>query len=169
MKKVVLLVFGLLMFCSVGLTIGASTNVISSNPGYMTYQNGRFGYTIDYPSNFIIRSSAGNGDGITLASPDNQTTLSVYGGNNSGLNAKDYYNLTVKNIKGELGYNTLEDTWYVVTWRENGRIYYEKMIVGSASYNGFTFSCPEEQKSWYDSILTNVERFFRHGNINCPG
>jgi uncharacterized OB-fold protein len=143
-------------------------NQIQGQETYRTYRNGRFGYTIDYPGNFIQISSAGNGDGITFSSPDKQAVLSVYGGNNS-TNTKGYYDLAIKKVKGELGYNILKDTWYVVTWKEDGRICYEKMFVGSTSHNGFTFSFPEEQKSQYDNLVINLERSFQRGDTNHSG
>lgn len=153
-------------------TIGvqpALTNVVvasSKFPGYETYKNGRFGYSIDYPSNFVLVNSAANGDGIRLVSPDKEGILTVAGGNNVTMKIKDLYDLDIKHVKGETGYNVLENSYYVLTWKENEKINYEKMFVGTGSHNGFTFSYPEDQKSQYDDVITKLEASFQPGDTS---
>lgn len=46
---------------------------------FRTYQNGRFGYVIDLPSDFRTVRVPENGDGIGLESVDGRTKLSVWG------------------------------------------------------------------------------------------
>lgn len=143
--------------------VASEVKASSKYPGYKTYNNYRFGYSIDYPGDFIRTMTAANGDGIEIASPDKQATLKVAGGNNGTLNIKDLYDLSVKGIKGELGYNILEESWFVLTWREDGRINYEKVFVEKGIHYGFTFSYPEDQKAQYDDLVTKIEASFGCG------
>ncbi|MGZ2484850.1 hypothetical protein ACVITL_003373 [Rhizobium pisi] len=47
--------------------------------GFKTYENGRFGYVIDLPSDFKTVLTPENGDGIGLESADGSAKLSVWG------------------------------------------------------------------------------------------
>lgn len=148
---------------------GASEVVPSSKfQGYKTYKNYRFGYSLDYPDDFIRTRAAANGDGIELASPDKRATLIVSGGGNGIMKIKDFYDLHVKNIKGELGYNIIRSSWYVLTWKENGKINYAKEVVETNYHYGFTFSYPEDQKSQYDDVVERLEESFQGGVRSGP-
>ncbi|CCM75337.1 hypothetical protein [Rhizobium mesoamericanum] len=46
---------------------------------FATYENGRFGYSIDLPTDFKTVLTPENGDGISLESSDRSTKLSVWG------------------------------------------------------------------------------------------
>jgi hypothetical protein len=138
----------------------------SQDQGYKTYKNYRFGYSIDYPGDFIRSVTAGNGDGIELTSPDKKANLTVFGGNNSEENIKEFYDSDIANIKGELGYTVLKSSWYAITWKGNGKINYEKMFVGLGSHNGFIISYPEDQKPQYDDIVTKLEASFKAGDTS---
>lgn len=131
---------------------------------YKTYTNARYGFSISYPANFIEGKSPTNGDGLRFTSPDNQATLSAAGGNVGNLSTRDMYEMSKRSIKGTIGYNVLEDTWYVLTWKENGKVFYRKDFVGSKSHNGFTFSYPESMRGQYEPIVEELERSFKRGN-----
>jgi hypothetical protein len=62
-------------FTVVGYLLLATTAFAGSKP----YENGRFGYVIDLPSDFRIVSTPDNGDGLGLASADGSAKLSVWG------------------------------------------------------------------------------------------
>lgn len=51
----------------------------ASAADFRTYENGRFGYTIDLPADFKTVQTPDNGDGIGLESIDKSAKLSVWG------------------------------------------------------------------------------------------
>ena len=138
--------------------------VVTSGGGYKNYTNARFGYSISYPADFEVAVDPANGDGMRFASPDKQAVLSVYGGNLLNRTASDLFETSKKSINGALGYNVLESDWFVLTWKENGKLYYKKELVGSKAHNGFTFSFPESMRGQYEPVVEELERSFKRGN-----
>ena len=78
--------------------------------------------------------------------------------------ARDMFERDKKNIKGVIGYNVIESDWYVLTWKEDGKLYYQKELVGSKAHNGFTFSFPESMRGQYEPVVEELERSFKRGN-----
>ena len=137
---------------------------VTSGGGYKNYTNSRFGYSISYPADFEVVVNPTNGDGVRVASSDKQAVLSVYGGNMVNRTARDMFERDKKNIKGVIGYNVIESDWYVLTWKEDGKLYYQKELVGSKAHNGFTFSFPESMRGQYEPVVEELERSFKRGN-----
>lgn len=139
----------------------------SSIPGFTRYTNGRFGFSIDYPQTFVAQEPPQNGDGIKLTSPDGEAVLIVAGGNNSGFTLREYYDMSLRDIHGELGYQRIGGNWFVITWKAGDqKLGYLKMFVGSGSQNSFTFTFPETQKPEYEEVVTRMEKSFRPGKID---
>ena len=142
-------------------------NIVSGNialsQGYKTYKNNRFGFSINYPETFIAGNAPANGDGLSFKSSDGRASLSVSGGNNSGVTMNEYFLLM---SKGKTVNSVSGDNWFTISWKENGVITYCKMFVATATHNSFIISYPEEQKSQYDSIVSTLEESFKPGNID---
>jgi len=136
-----------------------------STSGFQTYTNNRYGFRIVYPESFVAQQPPENGDGLTLKSEDGKATLTAWGMNNSGFTLKEDFDRSIKDIHGELGYNTMGRNWFVVSWTDGETLGYTKEFVGGASENAFTFTFPAEQRSQYDSIVTIIERSFKPGDI----
>jgi len=130
-----------------------------------TYTNERFGFSIGYPQSFVAKEPPENGDGITLTSADGSAILTVSGSNVSGIALPEYYDTVVKSIRGELGYHTASKSWFVLTWKDGGRLTYQKTFLGDGSENSFMFSFPEDQKPAYDDVIGKIEKSFRHGDL----
>lgn len=151
-----------------GPTIHADTEGFTQsrlNPGFQTYTNSRYGFRIDYPESFISQQPPENGDGLTLKSEDGKAELSVSGMNSAGFTLKDEFDRAVKDVHGELGYNRMGSTWFVVTWTDGDSMGYTKEFVGPASQNSFTFTFPVDQRPQYDSIVTRIEKSFKPGDL----
>ncbi|NLE25212.1 MAG: hypothetical protein GX625_07710, partial [Clostridiaceae bacterium] len=136
--------------------------------GYKRYKNDRFGFTIDYPRNFIAKEPPQNGDGITLNSPDGRATLTVFGQNNSsGATVRQYYEMSIKETHSGSGYRKIKGNWYVITWKDSSNMLnYLKMFVGNGSLNGFIFRYPISQKIAYDDAVIRMEKSFMPGNLD---
>jgi hypothetical protein len=133
---------------------------------YNTYTNGRYGFTIDYPNQFDIGMPPANGDGLHFTSKDGKAELVAYGSNNvMDETAKSLYEAELADIKN-VSYKFFKDNWFVLSWIENGTVYYERTIVGAGSMNSFIFSCPEEQLDQYYDVIEHISKSFKKGNIN---
>lgn len=149
-------------------------NNLSHAAGYSIYANKKYGYSIAYPDSFILDPNRSpNEDGVRLVSKDKQAALSVDGTSVGDSNIRELYEFTKTAVKGtpgykgtgQVGYNVLGETWYVVTWSANGKLYYKKEFVGSQSRNRFTFSFPEKMREQYEPIVIEMEKTFKAGDL----
>jgi len=92
-------------------SLGADNFKSNNISGFKTYVNGRFGFSILYPQNFVSNKPPANGDGLRFTSPDGNAALVAYGSNNANFSLQELYNMEIKNIKGELGYKDMGDNW----------------------------------------------------------
>lgn len=69
---------------------------------WLSYQNSRFGFSLKYPPNFTATESQ-NGDGVTLASPDNpKMTIRAFASNNAlSQDLTQYLNWVRENLNKE--------------------------------------------------------------------
>jgi hypothetical protein len=146
---------------------GASSNSVQqANPGSKTYTNSRYGFQVDYPESFVPQQPPENGDGLTFNSQDGKALLVVSGGNNPGFTVEDEFYKAIKNIHGQLGYKEAGRSWFAVSWTDGDNIGYTKEFVGLRSLNTFTITFPVERKAEYNSIVTNIEKAFRPGDLD---
>ncbi len=132
---------------------------------YNTYSNGRYGFSIDYPNQFDIGMSPANGDGLHFTSRDGKAELVAYGSNNvMDATANSLYETELANIKN-VSYKFFKDNWFVLSWVEDGTVYYVRTIVGTGSMNSFRFSCTEEQLDQYYDVIEHISKSFRKGYI----
>lgn len=133
---------------------------------YKYYTNSRYGYSAQYPANFVLGAQSQNGDGIRLNAPDGKASLIMYGSNNSRhVTARNEYERLLAQKSGKLGYKAYGETWFVVTWEENGRLYYHKAFVDKGSINVFEICFAKAQKDYYDDVVTHIEANFKAGNL----
>lgn len=114
---IILILFG------VGLIILKSTK-----GGWKTYSNARFGYSVDYPTNWKESTEAENGDGKPLYRDDENEIL-VYASNMpsnfSNLGAgSERRNITLKDGRPAIELKNLKGkTSYIVYFNDSGRQY----------------------------------------------
>jgi tetratricopeptide (TPR) repeat protein len=132
---------------------------------YKLYTNGRYGFSIKYPSFFIMGESPANGDGITMHSPDNSVELTVFGSNNVfNETAASSYNKLI-NESSNITYKTQQGNWYVVSGIEGDKIFYEKYVVGNGSINAFIIKYPSSKTKEYDSTVNILNSSFETPEI----
>jgi hypothetical protein len=138
-----------------------------TQPGYRTYHNARFDYSISYPADLLIpQGESVNGDGQRFLSKDGRTELLVYGSPNSldqTLNdvltqaserSPDHPNRVVT-------YKVLRADWFVVSGTENGRIFYQKTMLRDSTFKTFRIEYDESKKPTFDSITAFIARSFK--------
>ncbi|MDD2443597.1 MAG: trypsin-like peptidase domain-containing protein [Desulfotomaculaceae bacterium] len=131
--------------------------------GWSRYANQRFGFSIEYPSDFIKGPAPQNGDGMTFYNKTAVLTVSAYYNySNKGINELyDYYK---SYMSGNITYSPIGGTWFVISSDNNGKLIYQKIILNEDVVNQFTFVFPKNQKDYYVPIVDHLESTFRSGN-----
>jgi hypothetical protein len=148
----------------------ASTD-LDENPvqEFSSYTNSRFGFAIEYPSSFVAKQPPPtNGDGITLTSQDGEASLVIAGSNNDGFTLLQGYHTALDSIgsESELGYHKIGGSWFVISWRSQETLGYQKTFVGKGSQNSFRFTFPESQRGQYEQITIKLEKTFKPGQLD---
>lgn len=112
-KKTLLLIF-LIICLSLGLYYlvrqGRSQNIDQNNQTaiFLTYENSRFGFSIQYPKNWQLGEAPTNKDGREISSADNQAECRAYGFLNTLTNDSgqaqtldQYVDWVAENARGE--------------------------------------------------------------------
>lgn len=136
----------------------------SQIPGYFKYINGRYAFSIEFPQTLYIAFAPANSDGATFTLPDGQAQLRISGGWNSvGATTTQEYVSDMQRVEGEIGYSAKGDDWYVITWKSNRMIYYQKTFISNRYRNSFVFVYPASENYLYEEVITNLENTFTPG------
>lgn len=150
------------MKVAAGLTFVLLLAVIGSGQTYRTYSNARFGYSISYPSSLLKpQGEAENGDGQIFLGKGAE--MRVYGSNlllNETLAAE--YKAILKEKGSAVTYKIRKGTFFVVSGKENGKIFYQKtMVNGDGAFITFMIEYDESRRSKYDAAVTRMVRSFK--------
>jgi hypothetical protein len=136
----------------------------SEIPGYYKFINGRFGFSVDFPQSFNVGFLPANSDGARFSTPDGSASLTVSGGRHGPeWTLDDSLNKDLQRVQGVVGYTSKGEDWYVVSWKQDGAIYYEKVFMSDQYRNGFILSYLESQKNDFNEIVANIEKAFIPG------
>lgn len=129
-----------------------------------TYNNGRYGYSLKYPTDVLSQSSqAGNGDGAVFTG--NKITVTVSGSNN--VFHEDIDELYAEaQARGGVSYKNKKSNYFIVSGTTGNTIYYTKTYVGRESINTLTIEYPTSMKKQYDSTVTTVANSFTPGDLS---
>lgn len=145
-------------------TLDSSDEVVtypSDDKEYSVYTNQRFGFSIEYPKEFVVEETAQNGDGAKIINNNDETEILVYGSNNtSNETTKSACAKTVDRISSKIEYKFMSDNWYVLSWIEDGKIKYLKEFVGSGSTNTFIITYDQKFKDKYNKIVEVISKNF---------
>lgn len=124
------------------------------SPNFVTYYNDRFMYSVKYPNNFYTSFESDNGDGCELT--DGCATIRLYSryniDNDSSRTAHDY---AVSNINQDMYYELVKDSFYIISWVENGNVMYRKVFVNDR-ITTLEFEYSTEYKNIYDKMITEM-------------
>jgi len=145
----------------------ASLTMITAQENYKTYSNARFDYSIAYPANILYpQGESANGDGQKFLSKDGHAELIVWGSNNA-LNErlKDVYEresgASSDHPKRVVSYKVLKPNWFVISGREDHRIFYQKTILRGDVFKSFRIEYSDSDKARFDQIIKRIEKSFR--------
>jgi|GEM_PF-1648193 len=145
----------------------AETTAASQAPTitYVSYENGRFGFSIDYPDSFVTKSTPDNGDGILLASKDGSAELSVSGINNALGDTVDSFFKSLTEEHPDASLKTTQDNWVTMSWTDGETVFYQKSVIGTGSIDTFVLKYPKTQEDIYTTIITYLETSFKTPSI----
>ncbi len=128
---------------------------------YKTYNNARFGYTISYPADLLDpQGEAANGDGEVFSGDGAE--MRVYG-SNSLLNEtlRKEYNALLEEKGESVTYKVFKNTFFVISGRENGRIFYQKTMENSdGAFITFMIEYDASKRRTYDAAVTKMVKSF---------
>jgi hypothetical protein len=140
-------------------------STLSAQAKYRSYSNARFGYTISYPAGILIpQGEPDNHDGQVFRSRDGKAEMRVFGRYNV-LNEtlRSAFNASVAGEGGsgrEVTYKLLRGNFYVVSGRQNGKIFYEKTMLKGDTFKTFMIEYDESESATYDPITSRIVRSF---------
>jgi hypothetical protein len=123
---------------------------------WKTYHNARYGYSIAYPSNLLAaRGESENGDGQVFS--NNAAEMRVYASTmllNETL-AKEF-NAVVRKSEN-VSYKLIRQSFFVVSGRTGGRIFYQKTMARPAGvFLTFYIEYVEDERADYDKFTTRI-------------
>jgi hypothetical protein len=133
----------------------------SGQTKYRTYNNARFGYSISYPSDLLTpQGESANGDGQIFSGDGAE--MRVFGSNmllNETLRAE--YNAILEEKGGSVTYKVFRNTFFVVSGKENGRIFYQKTMKGAdGAFLTFMIEYDASKRRIYDAAVTKMVKSF---------
>jgi hypothetical protein len=129
--------------------------------GIGTYRNARFGYSISYPREWLKpQGESDNGDGQIFTGEGSE--MRVFGSYSllNGTLQNEYRQLL--SAKGpSVTYKTIKPTFFAISGKEYGRIYYQKTIAKPGGiFVTFTMVYDESKRSVYDGAISAMVRSF---------
>jgi hypothetical protein len=134
---------------------------------WLTYQNDRYGTTIDYPDLFKMQRPPDADDGREFKSADGAdfTVSALY--NALDFTVATYRDFIVKNLdRGSvITYETRGKDWFVISGTKGDKIFYERHLLsrGAQMTEDFVITYPASAKPTYDPIGARMAKSFRPG------
>jgi hypothetical protein len=149
-----------------GLIICLVADVSNAQDKYSIYSNGRFSYSISYPKGLLIpQGEADNGDGQKFLSRDGRAEMIVYGSNNAlNQSLRDLYNEQLREGEDERSkktYKVLRNNWFVVSGREDDRVFYRKTIFKGGVFKTFSIEYDNSLADVFDKVTKRVAASFK--------
>lgn len=144
---------------------GALANSGESNT--KVYNNGRFGYSIAYPSNLLtISHEATDGDGVAFNAKQGSAEMHVSGSFvTDTFNPNDYIKKTMQSVGCDAGtkpYNVAKPTMIAVSCiYQKTFVYYEKAIVYNGNMATVSLRFPKSEKPIWDPVIKQVANSFK--------
>lgn len=139
-----------------------NAEVVEKYSIYNTYVNGRYGFSIEYPSDLTPQEASTNNDGIYFSNVDNTVELIAWGSNNiEGSSAESLYKQDMLYVPSENHITWCNDYAYNLTWYDDEYMYHKYSIVGKGSINTFTFKSPIDNRELYEYVIERLDKSFK--------
>jgi len=158
-----------LSFSFIGFFALAATLVASAAGAdtWLTYQNDRYGTTVDYPDIFKMQRPPDADDGRTFKTADGAEFLVFAEYNTLDFTVATYRDFIVKNLDpgSVVTYQAHGDDWLVISGTKGADIFYQRHLLshGAQMTEGFVMSYPAALKQTYDPLVARMAKSFRPG------
>jgi len=134
--------------------------VTTAAAAFKTYENGRFGYVIDIPSDFKTVADPANGDGIGLETADGSAKLSVWGNYVTGGSFRQESDQRRKFASDDglrFTYEKRGTSWASLSGTKGGRIIYMRQIaLCDDAMGNFTLEYPASQQKRFGPLIDQM-------------
>jgi|SRR5271170_6587957 len=157
----------LFVFAVLSAIVPAMTFAAAARAGnWLTYQNDRYGTTIDYPDQFKPEPPPDANDGRRFNSADG-AKFAVYASYALDSTLADIQEFTLKNLApgAVVTYKTKGDNWFVISGTAGANIFYQRHLLSHGGQMSETFSMtyPAAAKQSYDAVVARMAKSFRAG------
>ena len=133
---------------------------------YLAYHNDRYQFSIEYPDIFNDKMLPENNDGIIFRNADKGVELTISGINNVlDETVQTVYEEACSRLRNII-YQCQKDDWYVLSWTEDDKMFYKKVVVGTGSMNTFLISYPAKEEAAYDAVIEHLVETFQTTSID---
>lgn len=134
---------------------------------WLTYQNDRYGTTIDYPDQFKPEPPPDADDGRRFKDAQG-VEFAVYASYNAlDFNLAKYRDYTLKNLApGQVvTYQAHGDNWFVISGTKGDSIFYERHLLSHRGEmtEAFSITYPAVAKLSYDPLVARMAKSLRPG------
>jgi hypothetical protein len=142
--------------------------------GWATYQNERYGFSLQYPTDvFAPERTSEAGDGTVFSSADGQAKLLVGAlPNEGGQSVASYQDYVRRHSYADftIDYRPVGSNWFVLSGDGGGKTFYEKVMFSCDGrlINSFALIYPTADKRRFDAVVEGIQATFRPGR-NCEG
>ena len=147
--------------------VATSFAAIASANNWLTYQNDRYGTTIDYPDVFKPEPPRDADDGLEFKSADGADFLVSALYNTLDFTVAKYRDFILQNLApaAVVSYEARGDNWFVVSGTKGANVFYERHLLshGAQMTEDFVVSYPAALKRTYDPIVARMAKSFRPG------
>ena len=147
------------------LFIATSTGVRADN--WLTYQNDRYGTTIDYPDFFKPQPPPDADDGRRFRSGDGAGIWVAASYNALDFDLGGYHDFIMKNLDAGavVTYQAHGEDWFVISGTKGADIFYERHLLSHKAQmtEDFGITYPAARKQIYDPIVARMAKSFRPG------
>jgi hypothetical protein len=136
----------------------------------MQYKNARFGFTMTYPSNFVLdpESIPEGGDSARFWTPDRRATAVVTGIRNGlGQSLTDLLDEATKDVTenshGTITYSRTRDNWFVISGFIGERIFYRRSFLSDRSrvIGNLWIEFPRTMRPCFEDAVSMMSLSFR--------
>jgi transcription-repair coupling factor (superfamily II helicase) len=130
---------------------------------YKSYENGRFGFTVQYPDAFTVGPQPTNDDGLQF--DNGECEIVAYGSfvlDNETIQTD--YQQTIIDAKASIAYQKLGSNWFVISYKGVNNIVYEKSIIQDGVSYVLKITYPSSQQAKYGPMVTHIVNTFVPGH-----
>jgi hypothetical protein len=144
----------------------------ATDENWARYDNGRFGYSAEYPDIFSKTEEPDNGDGVWKTSDDDNYRLTFSGGYNVlGDDGESRLKSRLEEVAHIVeGSDESGDGWYRVIYSDDGgrdgneHLFYEYGIIDGENWASFILTYPLDEQERFAPIVERME-----GSLNLKG